>query len=153
MRRREPIQETRGSNASRKASSPLQFGIAMSTVRGASPARLRHRGVNRFHPVAIDVQFLGFEVMDSRQYRQTWVKGTIGLGSVSDTKVAQDARTSGGIRFTGCNKFLKERTSRRTSLACFSRTSICKIFRQCMSISSWFLGTYSSGQRGYQAAR
>ena len=138
---------------SKKASSPLHSGIAMSTARGTAPARSRHRGVNRFHLVAIDDQFLGFEVIDSRQYRQTWVKGTIGLGSASDTKVAQDARISGGIRFTGCNKFLKERTSRKTSLACFSRTSICKIFRQCTSISSWPLGTYFFGQRDYQAAR
>jgi len=34
--------------------------------------------------------------MELRQYRQTWVKGTIGLGSVAETKAAQEVRTSGG---------------------------------------------------------
>jgi hypothetical protein len=98
----------------------------MPTAKGTAPARSRHRGVNSFHPVDIDAQTLRFEVMDSRQYRQTWVKGTIGLGSTSDTKVAQDARTSGGRWFTGRSEFLKESTSRRTSLTCFSRVPICK---------------------------
>ena len=102
----------------------------MSKVSGAAPERSRHRGANRFHPIDIDVQLLGLEMMELRQYRQTWVKGTIGLGSQSETKVAQDARTSGGRWFTGRSEFFKESISRRTALACFSRASTCEMYCQ-----------------------
>ena len=98
-------------------------GTVMSTASGTAPARSRHRGANFFHPVDIDAQLLGLELMELRQYRQTWVKETIGLGSVSETNVAQDVRISGGRRFTGRSEFLKESTSCRTSLARFSRAS------------------------------
>ena len=80
----------------------------MNCFADVAPARSRHRGVNRLHPVDIDAQLLGFELMELRQYRQTWVKETIGLGSVSETRVAQDVRNSGGRRFTGRSEFLKE---------------------------------------------
>lgn len=80
--------------------------------------------------VDIDAQLLGLELMDLRQYRHTWVKGTIGLGSVSETRVVQDARTSGGRRFTGCSEFFRETTSCRTSLARFSKASTCEACHQ-----------------------
>ena len=105
-------------------------GIVMSRASGTVPARSRHKGTNRFHPVAIDAQFLGFDVMDLRQYRQTWVKGMIGRGSALETKAAQDVRSSGGRRFTGRSEFLRVITSRRTSLARFARASICEIHRE-----------------------
>ena len=129
-RRREPILEVWGSNKLRKSSSLLTSDTVVSTASGTAPARSRHRGTNRFHPGAIDAQLVGFELMALRQYRQTLVKTTIGPGSASDTKVAQNARTSGGSRFTGHNEFLKVTTSCRMSLARFSRTSICKTYCQ-----------------------
>ena len=126
VRRRESTLGTLGINDSRKSSPLPMSDIVMSTVSGTAPARSRHRGTNRFHAVAIDAQFLGLELMALRQYRQTWVKDTIGLGSVSETNVAQDARTSGGRRFTGRSEFLRVTTSCNTSLARFSKASICK---------------------------
>ena len=68
--------------------------------------------------------------MALRQYRQTWVKGMIGRGSVLETKVAYNEITSGGRRFAGRREFLKVFTSRRTSLARFSRASTCETPRQ-----------------------
>jgi len=70
-RRREPILEVWGSNGLRKSSSRLIYDTVMSTASGTAPARSRHRGTNRFHPVAIDAQFVGFEPMALLQYRQT----------------------------------------------------------------------------------
>ena len=113
-----------------KFESPLTSGTVMLMASGTALVRSRHRGANRFHPVDIDAQLLGLDLMDVRQYRQTWVKETIGLGSVSETKVAQDVRTSGGRRFTGRSEFLKESISCRTSLACFSRAFTCEVYPQ-----------------------
>ena len=95
----------------------------MSMVKGAAPERSRHRGANRFHLVDIDARLLGLEMIELRQYRQTWVKETIGLGSMSETKVAQVVRSSGGKRLTGRRELLKESISRRTFLAPLSRAS------------------------------
>jgi hypothetical protein len=133
VRRRDLILGTLGSNVLRKYSPLLILDTVMSTASGTAPARSRHRGTNRFHAVANDAQFLGLKLMTLRQYRQTWVKDTIGLGSAGETKVAQDARTSGGRRFTGRSAFFRVNTSRNTALACFSRMSICK---RSLSISS-----------------
>lgn len=125
----------------------------MSTASGTTPARSRHRGANLFHPLPIDAQLLGSEVMDLRQYRQTWVKKMIGLGSVSETKVAQIARTSGGRRFTGCSEFLKGIALCRISLACFSRTSIYKVYSEHSRFPFDFCQrSYFSGQCGNQNA-
>ena len=125
----------------------------MSTVSGTSPARSRHRGINRFHPVAIDAQALGLEVIELRQYRQTWVKVMIGLGSVSETKVAQDVRTSGGIWFTDRSEFLRVITSCKTSLARSSRASTWKIQHKYSRFPFQLLISYFVGQHGYQSAR
>ena len=62
--------------------------------------------------------------------------------SASETKVAQDARTSGGRRFTGRTEFLKEWTCPKISLARFSRASTYKIPRRYLSLSILFLETY-----------
>jgi len=129
VRRREQILEVWGINSSRKSSPFLISDTTTSMASGTAPARSRHRGANHFHPVDIDAQLLGLELMELRQYRQTWVKGTIGLGSVSETNVAQDVRTSGGRRFTGRSEFLKVTTSYKTSLARLSRASTCGIYR------------------------
>ena len=50
----------------------------------------------------------------------------IGRGSASETKVAQNARTTGGRRFTGRIEFLREWTCRRSSLASLSKASTCE---------------------------
>jgi len=65
VRERWEILETRGDNALRKI--PLVSDTVMLTVRLTAPARSRHKGTNRFHPVLIDAQFLGLEVMALRQ--------------------------------------------------------------------------------------
>ena len=129
VRRRESTLEIWGSSSSRKSWLLLASDTVMSKVNGAAPERSRHRGANRFQPVDIDLQLLGLELIELRQYRQTWVKGTICRGSVSETKVAQDVRTSGGRWFTGRSKFLRESISRRIPLACFSSASTCEKYR------------------------
>ena len=91
--------------------------------------------------------------MEIRQRRQTWVKETIGLGSVSEMKVMQDVRTSGGKRFTGRSEFLQEIISHRTSLAWFSRASTCEAYRQHPRFPSNFPRPYFSGQGGHQNGR
>ena len=70
-RRSRLILEVRGSNELAKFSLFLISGTEMSTVSGTAPARSRHKGANDFQPVAIEVQFLGLEVIALRQYRQT----------------------------------------------------------------------------------
>jgi len=121
-----------------------------STARGTDPARSRQIGTNRFHLVAIDAQLLGLELIDLRQYRQTWVRVTIGLGSVSETKMVQDVRSSGGRRFTGRSEFLKVATSCRTSLACFSRASTYKTYHEYLRLSR-VPRSYFSGQCRHQS--
>ena len=94
------------------------------TDRGTAADRSRHKGAKRFHPLPIDVQLLGLEMMALRQYQHTWVKGTIGFGEpVSETKAAHNAMTSGWRRLTGRRKSLSVITLCRTSLAHFSRVS------------------------------
>jgi len=110
--------------------SPLISGTESLTVRGTAPARSRHNGTNRFHPLPIDAQFLGLEVMALRQYRQTWVNETIGFGSVSETKAAHNAMISGKRRLMGRREFRREITSCRTALARSSNASTYKPFRQ-----------------------
>ena len=94
-----------------KVSSRSMADILILTARGTTPARRRHIGTNCFHLVSRDAQFLGLEIMALRQYRQTWVNGMTGRGSVPETKVAHSEIASGGRRFTGRRKFLKVITS------------------------------------------
>ena len=124
----------------------------MLTFRWTAPARSRHSGTNRFHPLPIDAQFLGSEMMALRQCRQTWVKETIGFGSASETKVAHKAMTSGKRRLTGRREFLSEITSCRTSLARFSSASTYELPRQHSLIFLQFVAPYLSGQRCHRRA-
>ena len=125
----------------------------MLTARGSAPARSRHNGTNRFHPLPIDAQFLGSEMMALRQCRQTWVKETIGVGSVSETKAAHNTMISGLRRLKGRREFLREITSCRTSLARPSRTSICGLSRQNSMIFLQFTEPHLSRQRCHRCAR
>ena len=126
----------------------------MCTVRGAAPTRSRHRGTNRFHLLLINVQPLGLEMIASRQYRQTWVKETIGFGLVRGTKAAHSATSSGGRRYIGRRRFLKEATLCRIPLSRSSRASTCRLSCQHSTIS-WHLRVepYFGHQRGYMSTR
>jgi hypothetical protein len=72
-----------------------------------------------------DAQCPEVEVIDPRQYRHTWVSGTIRNASQPSGRhrVMQD-RISSGSLLTGCNMFRKEETNLRISCALVPRLSI-----------------------------
>ena len=99
-------------------------------TRGTALARSRLNAATRSHEPDINVQFSGVDTMDSRQYRHTWVRGTIGLAlqsCQSRTYRATLDSISGGSLFTGCNTFRRDGINPRTSRALVSRLSICTV--------------------------
>lgn len=94
---------------------------------GAALARSKLTAAMSSFKVDTNVQFLGVETMDSRQYRHTWVIGTIGNASSFQSwrryRATRD-RISGGNLLTGCNWFRKESRSLRVSCALVWRFSI-----------------------------
>ena len=78
----------------------------------------------------INDQFPGNEMIDSRQYRHTWVDETIEIASSSSSSMRHRAireRISGGNLLIGCEWFLKDAASLNTPCAVASRLSTCRV--------------------------
>ena len=93
--------------------------VSSRSCRGAALDRSRLSAVRPKWFEDICVQFSGAEVMDSRQYRHTQVRGTIDLAPVgppSRKHGAMREMTSGGNLLTGCSLFRKGGRDLRTSM-------------------------------------